>query len=299
MQASIYKAEAHGQTYFVKIKRGHHPEIGIEVVELLHETGIREIIPPVKTIEGQLAKRLEEYTLIVYPFVEGENGFSRSLTDGQWIELGKALKQVHEMEIPPSIQSRVRKEDYSPRWREAVRSLYTQLEAKPIGEIALKLWNFMHKNKQTIHRLVDRAEELGRKAQALSPKFVLCHSDIHAGNLLMDENNTFYIVDWDEPILAPPERDLMFIGGGVGNVWNKPREIELFYQGYGKTEVNSILLAYHRHERIVEDIALYCQELLFKSVGNKDRLEMYHQFMGMFEPQGVVDMAFKTDTDYA
>lgn len=34
------------------------------------------------------------------------------------------------------------------------------------------------------------------------------------------------IVDWDEPIMAPKERDLMFIGGGVANVWNDPSEIE-------------------------------------------------------------------------
>jgi len=91
----------------------------------------------------------------------------------------------------------------------------------------------------------------------------------------------------------------MFIGGGVGNVWNKSQEEKLFYLGYGKAEVNSDILAYYRHERIVENIALYGQELLLKPAGNKDRLEMYDQFMGMFEPQGVVDMAFKTDTDQA
>jgi len=31
------------------------------------------------------------------------------------------------------------------------------------------------------------------------------------------------------------------------------------------------------------------------TAGGKDRLEMYKHFMAMFEPQGVVDIAFKTD----
>ncbi len=106
---------------------------------------------------------------------------------------------------------------------------------------------------------------------------------------------TIYIVDWDEPIMAPKERDLMFIGGGVGNVWNKPHEEKLFYKGYGKTEIDSTILAYYRHERIVEDIAEYSQELLLTTARGKDRPEMYRQFTGMFEPQGVVDIAFKTD----
>ena len=45
----------------------------------------------------------------------------------------------------------------------------------------------------------------------------------------------------------------------------------------------------------MEDIALYGQELLLTTAGGEDRQEMYKQFIGMFEPQGVVDIAFKTD----
>ena len=143
--------------------------------------------------------------------------------------------------------------------------------------------------------MVDRAEQLAQKLQNESPKFVLCHSDIHGGNVLMDENNTIYIVDWDDPIMAPKERDLMFIGGGVANVWNKPHEEALFYKGYGKTEVNKTILAYYRHERIVEDIAVYGQNLLLTTAGGENRSEMYKHFIAMFEPRGVVDIAFKTD----
>ena len=98
--------------------------------------------------------------------------------------------------------------------------------------------------------------------------------------------------------MAPKERDLMFIGGGVANIWNNPREEEFFYKGYGNTNINRVILAYYRHERIVEDIAEYGQALLLTSDGGEDRLEMYKHFMDMFEPDGVVDIAFKTDEDY-
>ncbi len=87
----------------------------------------------------------------------------------------------------------------------------------------------------------------------------------------------------------------MFIGGGVANVWNKLHEEKSFYRGYGRTEINSTILAYYRHERIVEDIAIYGHELLLTMAGGKDRAEMYKQFIGMFEPRGVVDIAFATD----
>jgi len=48
-----------------------------------------------------------------------------------------------------------------------------------------------------------------------------------------------------------------------------------FYKGYGNTEINPIILTYYRHERIVEDIAIYGQELLLATSGGEDRLEMY------------------------
>ncbi|HQU08796.1 MAG: spectinomycin phosphotransferase, partial [Verrucomicrobia bacterium 21-51-4] len=105
------------------------------------------------------------------------------------------------------------------------------------------------------------------------------------------------IVDWDDPILAPKERDLMFIGGGVANVWNKAHEEALFYKGYRHTEVDTTLLAYYRHERILEDIALYGQQLLLTTTGGQDRIQWYKDFIAQFEPQGVVEIAFKTDED--
>jgi spectinomycin phosphotransferase len=293
---SVYKAQAHDKrSYFVKLKRGHHYDITV-IVELLHGAGIQQIIPPIRTIHGQPIHHINEYTLIVYPFIEGQDGFNRNLTDNQWFKLGKVLRQVHEIHVPPSIQNRIRQEAYSPKWREIVQSLSSHLKSEPTNdEIAIKLAKFMKERIHEIHQLVDRAEQLSRKLRDESPKFVLCHSDIHGGNVLMDANDTIYIVDWDDPIMAPKERDLMFIGGGVGNVWNKPHEENYFYKGYGNTEVNSTILAYYRYERIVEDIALYSRDLLLTTAGGLNRQEMYKQFIAMFEPQGVVDIAFKTD----
>lgn len=296
INASVYKAKAQDRDYFVKLKRGYHHELSAALAKLLHAAGIVQIIPPVSTIQGELTQLIDDFTLIVYPFVEGENGFKYNLTDNQWLQLGKAMRQVHEMDIPLSIQNQIRRETYSSQWREAVRSLYPIIEGEHMGdESALKLFKFMKQNKSVIQKLVDTAETLGHKIQEKSPSFVFCHSDIHGGNVLIDSNEKLYIVDWDEPIMAPVERDLMFIGGGVGNVWNKVQEIEHFYQGYGKIEVNQAILAYYRHERIVEDIAIYAQQLLLTQLGGKDRPIMLQHFMDMFEPNGVVEIAFKTN----
>lgn len=170
------------------------------------------------------------------------------------------------------------------------------IESEPTGdEIAMKLIQFMKHHSVAIHRLVDRAEQLCKKIQDQSPEFVFCHSDIHAGNVLIGNNDIIYMVDWGDSIMAPKECDLMFIGGGVANIWNKPHEEALFYQGYGKTEINKTILAYYRHERIVEDLALYGQQILLTQAAAQDRIQSYKHFISQFMPRGEVEIAFETD----
>ncbi len=295
MDASVYKAETHcGQSYFVKLKRGHHVDNSATLLAWLQASGIHQIIPPIQSVDGKLCQSINNHTLTVYPFIDGQNGFCCHLTEGQWVTLGQVLKQLHELDVPLSIRGEIRKEDYSPKWRKMVRSL--DVCGDLVGdEVAVKLKEFMKEHRAIIHRLVDRAESLSQMIQKQSLDYVLCHSDIHGGNVLIDEKGTIYIVDWDGPIMAPKERDLMFIGGGVANVWNNPYEEELFYKGYGKTDNNRVILAYYRHERIVEDIAEFVQALLLTADGGEGRLNMYKQFLDMFEPNGVVDIAFRTD----
>lgn len=298
--ASVYKAETRGKdSYFVKLKHGHYSDISVKLLTFLAESGIQQVIPPIKTINDELAQQNSDLTIIVYPFVNGQNGFNCDLTQDQWVILGKALRHVHQLHIPPSIKDQIRKENYSHTWQETVRSLVDINEGDQRGdEISLKLKMFLMEHKLIIHRLVNRAETLSKVIQKQTSEFVLCHSDVHGGNILIDESGAIYIVDWDEPIMAPKEHDLMFIGGGVANVWNNSWEEEFFYKGYGETNINKTILSYYRHERIVKDIVEYGKALLLTSSGAKeDRLEMYKQFMAMFETNGVVDIAFKTDED--
>jgi spectinomycin phosphotransferase len=300
MNAAIYKVQARDQSsYFVKLKHGYENDINATILELLHGAGVQQIIPPIKTIQGRSILYMDNFCLIIYPFIEGVNGFSHKLTDTQWITLGKALRQVHDFDVPSSLLKHIRQETYSPKWRQTVRSLYTHIQNEPPSNdvISLKFLNFMKENRLVIQRLVDRAEQLCYSIKKQSTKFVLCHSDIHGGNVLLRGSSTIFIVDWDEPIMAPKERDLMFIGGGVANVWNDPREEISFYKGYGSSDINISILSYYRHERIVEDIAEYGQSLLLTKPDNvhKNRSEMYRQFVSMFDSHGVVDIAFKTD----
>ena len=295
MNAFGYKADSESNSYFVKLKYGDHDEINVSIIRFLHDSGIKEIIFPIYTREAQLFQRLDQFKIIVYPFIHAQNGFNQNLTEIQWKQLGTVLRQIHETFVPPSIQQQLRKETYSTKWRDMVRSFYNKIKSDNSDDkITADFKSFFNQHIDSMHQLVDSSEELSKKIQPDIDQYVLCHSDIHAGNVLVVNEETIYIIDWDEPMLAPKERDLMFIGGGVGNVWNKPHEIPYFYEGYGKANVDKTILSYYRHERIVEDIAVYGQDLLSHNQNDQSRLESLKHFKSMFEPNNVIEIAFST-----
>lgn len=86
----------------------------------------------------------------------------------------------------------------------------------------------------------------------------------------------------------------MFVGGGVGAVWNAAREAELFYQGYGAVEIDPFALAYYRYERIVADLAAYGSQIFEAQGSVEDREKGVRKVMGAFLPNDVVAIAHQT-----
>ena len=156
--------------------------------------------------------------------------------------------------------------------------------------------NFIKSKRNEIDRLIKRTEELASELQSQSLNLVLCHTDIHGGNILITNEDQFYIVDWDAPLLAPKERDLMFIGGGIDTIWKSKHDESIFYDGYGKTDIDFTVMAYYRYERVIEDLAAYAEQLLSTDEGGADREEAYRRFTGNFEPGQTIEIAQKTDS---
>lgn len=86
----------------------------------------------------------------------------------------------------------------------------------------------------------------------------------------------------------------MFIGGGIDDIWKSERDEAIFYEGYGKTEIDFVMLAYYRYERIIEDLVAYCEQLFLTDEGGADREPAYETFKSNFEPGGTIEIAENT-----
>jgi spectinomycin phosphotransferase len=203
------------------------------------------------------------------------------------------MKAIHATPLPDDLAKRVPHESYSPHYRNRVRVLRRQVEQNRYDDpIAANLAAFWRTKHDEIERIVERAEQLAL-LQNGAIALAVCHSDLHGRNILVDRDGELTIVDWDEPILAPKERDLMFIGGGVGGIWNNDQEASWFYQGYGPTELDLAALSYYRYERIVADIA-ECSERIFGMHGSAEERQKELGLINQFLPNNVVDMAHRS-----
>lgn len=209
------------------------------------------------------------------------------------------LKGIHSALVPSKFMRLIPQETFTPRWRELLQSFQEQVENNSYeDQTAAKLAEFMKSRRDEITRLIERTEELASAVQSQPLGLVLCHTDIHGGNILIrtdEQLPVLYIVDWDNPLLAPKERDLMFIGGGIDNIWKSEREEAVFYEAYGKTNIDLKALAYYRYERIIEDLAVICEQLLLSDEGGTDCERSYGWFISNFEPGGTIEIAMQTD----
>ena len=88
----------------------------------------------------------------------------------------------------------------------------------------------------------------------------------------------------------------MFVAGGQFGGQRTPQQEEaIFYQGYGDTQADPVTLAYYRYERIVQDVASYCEEILLTDPSSQDRAVGLQHLKNNFLPHSTIETAYRTE----
>jgi spectinomycin phosphotransferase len=291
---AVYRAITEdGTSYFCKLRCSRFSDISVELPKYLSEQGLSQIIPPLRSTRGQLSAALDEFTLILYPFVEGISGDKVRLSERQWADFGAALHCIHTTDLPSTLAEKMQKEDLSPESRDICSNILHRLDTERFADpVMAGLADYLLPRVGIILDLVRRVERLAHNLAARPLKWVLCHSDIHPGNLFIDSAGALFIVDWDSPILAPKERDLIFVGGGQGYVGITADEEEaLFYRYYGSSPIDPLAMAYYRCERSLYDLSVECPRILTSTLNPRDRAKSLETVTWLFLPSGSIEMA--------
>lgn len=288
-----------GSRYAVKWSGAGTPA-GLLLSARLARHGAAGIVAPATTRSGGLWSEREGRRLSLLPWVSDDGALDGAMTARRWSAFGALLARVHATPASDPVVRRLPREEHRhQRWVTAVRAVGDRLGGlgeAPDGagdELVRALAEEWRAAAGVVARLVERADALGRALRDRPVRRVVCHGDPHLGNVLVGDDEGVWLIDWDDAVLAPRERDLLFVIGGVLPFAPvSEQELGWFFDGYGPADVDPARLAYHRCVRALEDLADPAAEVVdLAGRTDRQRADALAIFRSVLSPTGLARLA--------
>lgn len=281
--AAVWRGTAaDGRAYAVKWSGGGSAA-GLLVPALLASAGVQGITAPVRARSGELSTERDGRRLSVVPWISDEHSFDSEMTEARWRSYGAVLAAVH----AASVEAEIPQETYDhARWTRAALELPEQLVGDELVQRLAAVWRT---ERERIRVIVDQTNALGRELAGETVPFVLCHADPHRGNVLLTGDQA-WLIDWDDAMFSPRERDLMFALSGVSFFGpTTDQERAWFFDGYGPVDLDERRVAYHHGVRALDDLVSWSEQALDPK--DPDRELALEIVQGLFSAGG---LAFRT-----
>jgi len=295
--AASFRVRGEQRAFFLKLRKGSPNRASLTVPHHLRLSGIDSVVAPLVTISGALFAELDEYSLILYPWIEGESKQGKSLSQRQWREWGAIMRAIHRTCLSGELKAQLPQEQYGKRWLSRLEKVERALERIQQPHVfANELATLWRQKAAKIEEARGRYLSLGSRLEARGHEHVICHADIHPANIMVDDAGAIHIVDWDEVMLAPKERDLMFfiIDGHPNDA------VAAFMDGYGECKVDKIGLAYYRYDWVLQEFCDYGERVLLSNELSERELQFsIDEFKRLFSPGDVIELAEEAYRDSA
>jgi Ser/Thr protein kinase RdoA (MazF antagonist) len=190
-----WRLDATTSSYFLKLvyPAAHQAiyERSFSIIQYLCDHGIDFISRIVNTKDDDLSTRFDGAILGVFDWIDGEN----RETDATKIPEYHMLAKVYAV---PSGGVPILREDFSGNSADTFFEQWKALDN-------IQIHSLLEKNRAKLEHRAKRLKYFAELCRGDTADFFITHGD--AGGNLMVNGDRYFIVDWDSPILAPPERD--------------------------------------------------------------------------------------------
>ncbi|HKV84587.1 MAG TPA: aminoglycoside phosphotransferase family protein [Ktedonobacterales bacterium] len=285
--------------FLLKVKRGPIYPASRLAPRHLVDQGIAEVVAPLPTTRGDLWSAVgasSGWVLTLYPFIAGATGWTPPMTDHQWRALGTALKHIHGAPLPMGGIPTLRMESFDvaeySRQVAALDMRYTHAAAAQASDhVERTLIAHWTARRPAFLAMLTAMEQLAAILRRRAGPRVICHADLHPGNIIRDLAGRVHIIDWDDVMLAPKERDFLFVADPSDCA--EGADALPFFQGYGPAAIDWIALTYYLFERSVTDVIAYAEEVsVIPDLGESDRAESARRFSLIFASGYSADAAW-------
>jgi hypothetical protein len=189
--------------------------------------GIEGVSQVVKTVTGELYTEYDGAVLGVFDWIDGENILDENITKTHEYEI---LSRVYTV---PTDGLTIPRCDFS---ASKADDFHNNL-ARVLDQNILNLFNA---NRDTINYNASRLKLFADRCEKITAPFFITHSDA-GSNIMLGTDGKYYLIDWDAPEIAPPERNAWFF-------MNRQWAMDAFHDSLKKAginyKLNSNILAY-------------------------------------------------------
>jgi hypothetical protein len=195
-------------------------DASLRLTQAMYDRSLFTRLPnPILTTAGSRSSAVEGQPFALFPCLPGRVAPRwDQLSSNQRDQIARALAKIHSSTpnlndvLPESETFAFRDEADLMDGLRAIERL--PRDARPALRAARDL---VLPRQEEIHVMLDRLHRLQQVVPSLAGPRVLVHTDMGGDNLLIDEGDQLYILDWDDAKIAPPEHDLQSgVGDGFG-----------------------------------------------------------------------------------
>ncbi|MGC5022581.1 phosphotransferase [Micromonospora sp. DT47] len=285
---------ADGARWAVKLSGGGTPA-GLVASAWLAGRGVPGIAAPMTTRDGALWAGRDGRRLSVVPWVSDRRALDGGMAAAHWRAYGEVLAAVHATPVSDDVTRLLPADDHAHRPVAAAVQETGRRVAGPDGaadDVARDAAQAWRGAADLAAALLAEADALGAELRDRPVVPVVCHGDPHLGNLLLGAGAEVWLIDWDDAVLAPRERDLMFVTAGVlAFAPVTPLEQAAFFAGYGPVDPDPVRLAYHLTVRALDDISSWTAQALDPGYADAERVFALRIVRGLLSPVGLVTLA--------
>lgn len=285
--AETYIVESIGKRFFAKIvpisRYSENLVSSLPALRELQTLGIRNISCPIPTTNGQLTVESEKKVLVLFKFISGE--WTMDFNLNQYADL---IGSIHAKTT--KVQSALKREDFAVPFvqdlkRHVVEVLSTAVDNAADDEVR----NIIAQLRADCFEYIAKIEDLTKRLSGCNPTLVLTHGD-GPGNVIQDKDGQLYVIDWDDLLLAPAERDTWFhIGTDAERTF-----LGTYCRLNPGYTVNKDVYAFYLYRRYLDDLEGFLSKILERDASEEqkrknldgikhDCLEWLHPLIRNFE----------------
>jgi len=199
-----WRLETATKNYFIKLDYSPHKEIykhSFPVMEHLRKHGIDCISRIVKNVNGEFFGDFESAVIGVFEWIDGENIQDEQTKIEEYNILGKVY-------TVPINGIRIKRDIFSTAQADLFYRLWNKLKRDSSNKNSAIISSVFERHSGEIKHCAERLALFADRCKPDKSHFYITHGDA-GGNVIVNDGK-FYMVDWDDPRIAPPERDAWF-----------------------------------------------------------------------------------------